>query len=52
MTPDDELYQYADLQRAKEDLERFDRVCGLFILGALLAIVLGYAAYQIWRMHG
>ena len=50
MTPDDELYQYAELQRAKEDLERFDRICRRVIFACLWAIVLGYAAYQIWRM--
>jgi len=49
MTPDDELYQYAELQRAKEN-ERFDRVCSVLIFACLLTLVLGYAAYQIWRM--
>ena len=46
---DDELYQYAELRRAKEN-KLFDRICNLLIVACLLTLVVGYAAYQIWRM--
>ena len=51
MNPTQEQVDYELAQAAREELKRFDRAFGMFVLGVLCAVLVGIVALRMagWR---